>query len=330
MKLAKRILVTGLVCLGLCALTGCTDKGDILNGDDKVYKIGITQIQDHKSLDNCRKGFVQGLENKGFIDGQNIEIEFKSAQGDMNMNTQIAQQFASGKDLVCGIATASAQALYSTCYEKGVPVIFNAVSDPVIAKLAVSTTENMKGVSGVSDLLPVEDQLKLIRAVLPDAKKIGIIYTTGEPNSVSTINIYKELAPKYGFEIVERGIVKQPEVTQALDVVLKEVDCISNMTDNTVVAALSTVLDKANEKNIPVFGSEEEQVVNGCIASAGIDYISLGEKAGEMAADVLNGTDVTTIPYATLQDSKITVNKSVAQKFNIEIPQSVLDVADIK
>ena len=301
---------------------GNTAKKEETNG--KTYKIGVTQIGDHPSLDNCRKGFIDGLKSKGYEEGKNIKIDFQSAKGDMNVANQIAENFAaSGKDLVCGIATPSAQALYTKCYDKGIPVIFNAISDPVEAKLAKSTTEAMDGITGVSDALPVEDQLKLIRKVLPEAKNIGILYTTSEANSVSTIKKYKELAPKYGFEIVEKGIGNQSEIPQATDILLTQVDCISNMTDNTVVEALSVVLDKANAKKIPVFGSEEEQVKNGCIASAGLDYFKLGQQAGIQAAKVLSGEDISKIPYETLTEAKITVNKEVAENLGITLPDDI-------
>lgn len=310
-------------------LTAC-GSGKTNETGKKVYKVGVTQYADHPSLDNCRKGFIEGLKENGFTEGDNLEIEYKAAQANDSMNTQIAQTFAnSGMDLVCGIATPSAQALYVACREKKIPVVFNAISDPIGAGLAVSATEPMEGISGISDLLPVEDQLKLIRAVLPDAEKIGILYTTSEANSVSTIEIYKELAPKYGFEIVDRGISKQAEVTQAADVLLNEVDCISNLTDNTVVAALSAVLEKANAKKIPVFGSEEEQVKNGCIASAGLDYVALGVQAGNMAAKVLKGEDISKMPFETIKESKLTVNESVASELGIEIPEEISGKADI-
>ena len=310
-------------------LTAC-GSGETGDSGKKVYKVGVTQYADHPSLDNCRKGFIEGLKENGFTEGDNLEIEYKAAQANDSMNTQIAQTFAnSGMDLVCGIATPSAQALYVACREKKIPVVFNAISDPIGAGLAVSETEPMEGISGISDLLPVEDQLKLIRAVLPEAKKIGILYTTSEANSVSTIEIYKDLAPKYGFEIVDRGISKQAEVTQAADVLLNEVDCISNLTDNTVVAALSAVLEKANAKKVPVFGSEEEQVKNGCIASAGLDYVALGVQAGNMAAKVLKGEDISKMPFETIKESKLTVNESVASNLGIEIPEEVSGKADI-
>lgn len=321
----KRLAKVLAAVLALGMLASCGQQAT----NDGVLKIGITQISDHPSLDNCRNGFIEGLESEGFTDGENIEIEFKSAADDMAANTQIAQTFASsGKDLVCGIATPSAQALYASCYEKGIPVIFNAISDPVQAKLAKSETEPLPGVTGISDRLPVENQLKLIREVLPDAKTIGIIYSTAEANSVSTIEVYKKQAPDYGFTIEAIGIGSEAEVAQAADVLLSKVDCISNMTDNTVVSVLAVVLDKANAKNIPVFGSEEEQVKNGCIASAGLDYLELGKQAGVMAARVLKGEDINTIPYETLKESKITVNPGVAEALGITIPETVMNVAE--
>lgn len=304
-------------------LASCSS-GNEENQSAKVYKIGITQYADHPSLDNCRTGFIEGLKQNGFVEGVNLEINYQAAQANDSMNTQIAQTFANeGMDLVCGIATPSAQALYVACREKNIPVIFNAISDPVGAGLAISETEPMEGITGISDLLPVRSQLELIREILPDAKKIGIIYTTSEANSVSTIELYKDLAPEYGFEIVSKGIAKQAEVTQAADILLKKVDCISNLTDNTVVAVLSAVLEKANAQNIPVFGSEEEQVKNGCIASAGLDYVSLGVQAGNMAARVLNGEDISTIPFETLAESKITLNLAAADAIGVKIPSDI-------
>ena len=144
---------------------------------------------------------------------------------------------------------------------------------------------------------------------------------------MSTLEDYKKLAGDYGFEIVEKGIAKKAEVAQAADVLLSEVDCISNMTDNTVVSALAVVLDKANALKIPVFGSEEEQVANGCIASAGLDYVKLGEQAGIMAAKVLDGEDISTLPYETLKESSIAVNKKVAENLGITLPEAVLNGA---
>lgn len=334
MKKSKVIVkMAGLLLGAALIVSGCGQKSSTESqskkSDEKVYKIGVTQITDHPSLDNCREGFIEGLKNEGYVDGENADIEFKSAQNDMSLATQIAQNFASArKDLVCGISTPSAQTLYSVCLEKKIPVIFNAISDPVAAKLAKSETEAIPGISGVSDKLPVEDQLKLIRELLPEAKKIGILYTTSEDNSVSTLKTYKELAGKYGFEIVEKGIGTEAEISQAIDVILNEVDCISNLTDNTVVNNLALLVQKANDKNIPVFGSEEEQVKNGCLASAGLDYFALGVQAGEMAARVLGGEKIENIPFETMKDTEFTLNTTAAEKFGVPTDGEIAAKAD--
>lgn len=334
MKKSKVIVkMAGLLLGAALIVSGCGQKSSTdsqsKKSDEKVYKIGVTQITDHPSLDNCREGFIEGLKNEGYVDGENADIEFKSAQNDMSLATQIAQNFASArKDLVCGISTPSAQTLYSVCLEKKIPVIFNAISDPVAAKLAKSETEAIPGISGVSDKLPVEDQLKLIRELLPEAKKIGILYTTSEDNSVSTLKTYKELAGKSGFEIVEKGIGTEAEISQAIDVILNEVDCISNLTDNTVVNNLALLVQKANDKNIPVFGSEEEQVKNGCLASAGLDYFALGVQAGEMAARVLGGEKIENIPFETMKDTKFTLNTTAAEKFGVPTDGEIAAKAD--
>lgn len=314
----KRLAVVLALALATASLAGC--KKAEKQTEEKVYNVGVTQFADHPSLDNCRTGFIDGLKEEGFEEGKNLKIEYKSATSDMAINTQIAQTFASGDmDLVCGIATPSAQALYAACLEKQIPVIFNAVSDPVASQLAKSETEPLPFITGVSDQLPVKQQLELIREMLPDAKTIGILYTTSETNSVSTLEVYKKEAVSYGFEIEAIGIGSEAEIPQASDILLQKVDCISNMTDNTVVAALAVILDKANAKNIPVFGSEVEQVKNGCIACAGLDYLSLGKSAGKMAARVLKGEDISKIPFETIKEASISVNKAVAEKLGIEI-----------
>ncbi len=314
----KKLSLVLALTLAITSLASC--KKQEAETGEKVYNVGITQFADHPSLDNCREGFIEGLKEEGFEEGKNIKFEVKSATADMAINTQIAQTFAANNmDLVCGIATPSAQALYASCLEKKIPVIFNAVSDPIAAQLAKSETETLPYITGVSDSLPVKQQLELIRKTLPNAKKVGIIYTTSEANSVSTLEVYKKEAKNFDLEIESIGIATAAEIAQATDVLLQKVDCISNMTDNTVVSALAVILDKANAKNIPVFGSEEEQVKNGCLASAGLDYMTLGKMAGKMAARVLKGEDISNIPYETVKEAKITVNADVAQKLNIAV-----------
>ena len=284
------------------------------------YKIGIGQFAQHGSLDNCYTGFVEGLAEAGLVEGENLTIDPQNAQADMGIAQQIAAQFAAEKvDMMVGIATPMAQACYNAA-DGAIPTIFTAVTDPVAAGFVKEDGTAAGEVTGTSDALPVEAQLKMIRAMLPDATKIGILYTTSEVNSISAIAEYKALAPAYGFEIVESGISTTADIPLALDALLSKVDCLTNLTDNTVVSALALVLDKANAAGKPVFGSEIEQVKLGCAAAEGLDYIALGRQTGLMAAKVLKGeAKASEIPYEIITEPQLYVNSEALAKFGITL-----------
>ncbi len=316
----KKIFVFIIVALMIVSLAACGSSGS----SKDVAVIGISQYGEHGSLDNCREGFLLGLEEAGLKEGVDFTYDYQNAGFDDNIAIQIAQNFsANNVDLMVGIATPSATACFAAAEDKNIPVIFNAITDPVEAKL------DSGNVTGVSDKLPVDAQLDLIRTLQPDAKTIGIIYTTSEPNSVSAIREYKEKAPEFGFEIVDIGVTAQSEVTQATDTLIsKGVDCISNLTDNNVVGVLASVLDKTNEAGIPVYGSEVEQVKLGCVASAGIDYIELGKQAGQMAAKILKGeATCEDLPYETVSEYGIYINSEALALMNIELPAEVSEKA---
>ena len=284
------------------------------------YRIGIGQFAQHGSLDNCYTGFVEGLAEAGLVEGENLTIDPQNAQADMGIAQQIAAQFAAEKvDMMVGIATPMAQACYNAA-DGAIPTIFTAVTDPVAAGFVKEYGTAAGEVTGTSDALPVEAQLKMIRAMLPDATKIGILYTTSEVNSISAIAEYKALAPAYGFEIVESGISTTADIPLALDALLSKVDCLTNLTDNTVVSALALVLDKANAAGKPVFGSEIEQVKLGCAAAEGLDYIALGRQTGLMAAKVLKGeAKASEIPYEIITEPQLYVNSEALAKFGITL-----------
>lgn len=290
----------------------------------KMYKIGISQYGEHASLDNCREGFLQGLAQAGLVEGTDFEVDYQNAGFDDAIATQIGQSFsAEDVDLMVGIATPSAVACFNAAEDKDIPVIFTAITDPVQAKL------DSGNVTGTSDKLPVEAQLDLIRQLQPNAKTIGIIYTTSEPNSVSTIAEYKEKAGDYGFTIDDIGVTAQSEVTQAVDTLIShKVDCFSNLTDNNVVGVLPAILEKTDAAGIPVYGSEVEQVKIGCVASAGIDYVQLGIQTGMMAAKVLRGeATCQDIPYETISEYGIYVNSDALNALGVALPDAVAEKA---
>ena len=328
MRTMKKVLAAGLTAvMAMSLMVGCGSKKD--DSSSKTYNLGIIQFAEHGSLDNCRKGFLKGLESEGIKEGENLKITYKNSQADTATDNQIASNFASKKlDMICAIATPSAQSAYNAAMKADIPVIYTAVTDPVAAELADKDEKPVGEVTGTSDKLPVEEQLKMIREMLPDAKKIGIMYTTSEANSVSAIKEYKSLVKKYDFELVEKGITTTADVSLAADDLLSKVDCITNLTDNTVVASLPTILDKANEKKIPVFGSEIEQVKIGCLAAEGIDYIALGKQTGKMAAKVLKGeAKASEQNFETITEPGFYVNNKVAENLGITVPEDLANSA---
>lgn len=225
--------------------------------------------------------------------------------------------------MICAIATPCASSAYNSCMNTDIPVVYTAVSDPVSAGLANEDGTSIGNITGSSDILPVEEQLKMIREMMPEAKKIGILYTTSEANSCSTIEQYKSLAGDYGFEIVDTGINTSADIEIAATDLVSKVDCLCNLTDNTVVNALQTVLDKANNAGIPVFGSEIEQVKSGCVASMGIDYFQLGVETGAMAAKILKGeATAQDTNFITASKAELYVNTAAADKIGMKLDDS--------
>ncbi|MDP4152835.1 MAG: ABC transporter substrate-binding protein [Bacillota bacterium] len=287
------------------------------------YKIGVIQFAPHPSLDNCYKGLVEGLKESGLTEGDNLTIDFQNAQGDVgNADLQAKNMVTSKYNLLVGIATPAAMSAYGAAKDNNIPVIFSAVSDPVKANIVNSLDAPGTNCTGTSDVLNLDAQLKMIRAFLPNAKKIGIIYTTSEPNSVSQLAKIQTLAPNYGFTIEALGVTNSSEVaTAAASIVAKGVDCINNFTDNNVVNNLSTVLHEANAKKIPVFGSEVEQVKNGCLASESIDYVALGRETGKMAAKVLLGqANASSLAVQSISTSTPVYNSDVLASLGLTLP----------
>lgn len=340
-EISKRvigIMMSVLTLIGVLSITACDQKpdreaaisqepsGDLVEGD---YTIGISQFAQHGSLDNCREGFLLGLAEQGFVEGENLTIDYQNAGAEMAVASQVAENFVSKKyDMIMAVATPAAMHAYNAAMDSGVPVIYSAISDPVIAGLANEDGSSVGNISGTSDALPVEAQLKMIREILPEARTIGIIYTTSEANSEATIKVYEELAPKYDFELVTSGVATSADIPLATDNILTKVDCLSNLTDNTVVDSLATILAKAFSAGIPVFGSEIEQVALGCLASEGVDYISLGRETGLMAAQVLLGEKTAEdLSFRTISESYLYLNSASAKRLDVKIPESILERA---
>lgn len=320
MKKSKHIL--GLLLAATVTTTLLAGCGKESSKTEGQYSIGISQIAPHGSLDNCRNGFIEGLKEAGFEEGKNVTFDYQNASGEPANAAMIADTFVSKNyDLICGIATPTAMAAFNSAIDSDIPVVFTAVSDPVAAELVKSLAEPGTNCTGTADSLPLEAQMKLIRDMMPDAKAIGILYTTSEINSITHLEKFKELAPKYNFTIEAIGVNTSADIPLAVDTLLTKVDVINNFTDNNVVNNLDTLLSKANEAGIPVFGSEEEQVKKGCVAAQNIDYFQLGKTTGKMAADILNGADPSKTPVAIISDSTPVANEETMKIFGLTMPE---------
>lgn len=314
------LLITAL--LGTMSFVGCGGNNVTSEDGQSLKKIGIVQLVQHPALDVANEGFIEGLKEKGFEDGKNIEIDQKNAQNKIDMAKQIAGQFVSDKkELIFAIATPVAQACLNET--KDIPIVFTAVTDPITDGLAKTLDSSGANTTGTSDKVNIEEQIQLFKKLVPDAKNLGVIYTTSETNSVNQVKELKDLAPKYGLTIEEIGITNVNEINQNLTHKVKDIDALYAPTDNTVASAYDLVGKICVDNNVPILAAEPAAVNKGALVSNGIDYKELGKMAGYKAAEILNGTNPSDIKIETMKELAITINTDVASKLNITIPEDI-------
>ena len=299
------------------AKTGTDTANTETKADDKVYKIGITQIVSHQALDKAREGFKDALEEAGI----KAEYDEQNAQGDITIANTIANKFVTDKvDLVFAIATPTAQAVSNATSDT--PILFSAVTDPEAAGLV------KPNVTGSSDKVDIEQQLALLREISKDAKKIGFLYNSSEENSLVQLEEIKKVAGKYDFEIVEQGISSANELPQAIDKMLTQVDALYLPTDNLISSSSALIAEKANAAKIMTFAAESGMLENGIFITKGIDYYQLGKEAGKMAAEILkDGKKPSDLPYKISETVEIAVNKQTLEQLGIKLPEDVMSKA---
>lgn len=323
----KRLALIVLGLLTTTNLVGC-GKGEKTTSKNELIKIGITQIVQHPALDASREGFLEGLKEKGYVDGENIEVDYQNAQGDGQTSQTIAQKFTSDKkDLILAIATSSAQAVYNTTKE--IPTVFTAITDPVAAEIAKSWTSSGTNLTGVSDMVPLDKQLELLLKLKPDVKTLGVIFNTSEPNSEVQIETLKKEAKNFNLTIKEIGVTNVNEINQNLSASLEGVDALYTPTDNTVASAFDLITQIALKNNVPILGADEAIVKKGGLVSIGIDYFTLGKETAYKAVQILEGKKPEDIEITTLSDTSITINEDVANKLGIKIPEEIKEKAII-
>ena len=302
-------------------LTGCgndSTEDDASTSSDKkeTFKIGVTQIVKHDSLDQAYKGFQAALKDSDIKADYDLQV----AQGDQNNSQTIANNFVGDKvDLIFANSTPSA--LSSANATKDIPIVFTSVTDPVTAELVTSLDKPGGNVTGTTDSHP--DAIAKSIAFLADelgAKSIGTVYNTGEQNSNVQVEQMKKEAKKAGIKVVEASAATSAEVKQAAESLIGKVDAFYIITDNTVVSALESVISVADNEDIPLFVGELDSVNAGGFAAYGFSYYDIGYEAGEKAVEILkDGKKPGDISVDYPQNLKLVINEKAAKDMGVEI-----------
>lgn len=326
MRTNRALALIGAVAASALVLSGCSGSDDA-SEKTEVLNIGINQLVQHPALDATAEGFKQAFIDAGYVEGETVNFDEQNANGEQGTALSIAQNFASSDlDLVFAIATPAAQATAQAVTD--VPVLFSAVTDPEAADLVESNEAPGANVTGTSDLASIPDQFELLQELVPDAKNVGIVYSSGEVNSEVQVAAAEEAGKDLGISIKTQTITTANDIQQAVTA-LGDVDAIYVPTDNMVVAGISSLIGVAEDQQIPVIGAESGTVEGGAVATLGIDYTKLGQQTGEMALKVLeDGADPAEMPVESAKEFTYVVNPEAAKRQGVEIPAEILDQAE--
>lgn len=296
--------------------------------EDKVQTVGILQFVSHPALDTITKGVKDALKEAGYKEGKNLKIVFQNGQADQSKLATMSQQLVDKKaDVLVGVATPAAQSLANTT--KDIPIVLGAVTDPVGAKLVVSLDNPGGNVTGVSDQPPVASQIKLGKELLPDAKTVGMLYSSTEVNSKYQVNEASKTAESLGMAVKEYPVASTNEIAQTVQVMSQNVDFIYIPLDNTIANAMQAVVGEANKSKTPIITSVDTMVEQGGLATVGIDQYTLGKKTGQMVVQILKGADPSVTPVYTFKEGVTVLNEKQAEFLGIQIPDNLKKEAQI-
>lgn len=318
------VLVIGLVGYGIFQGTRSEKAATYDSGAKKeTYRVGVLQLVSHPALDQIYEGIKEGLADEGLEEGKNLKLLFQNGQGDQSKLNTMSQQLVQDKaDVLVGIATPAAQALDNNVKKKDIPIVLGAITDPKGAGLVASNDKPGANITGVSDQPPVGEIIQLAKKLLPDAKKVGMLYSSSEMNSQFQVAEATKKAESLGLEVVNKPVATTNEVAQTVQVLAQEVDFVFIPLDNTIANAMETVSQEATKQKLPVFPSVETMVEQGGVATVGISQKELGVQTGKMAAKIAKGeSDPATTPIYTFSKGETIVNRAQAELFGINVDQ---------
>lgn len=317
--LLKKFKVSALaVVLGMSAAS-------LAYAQDKF--VAITAIVEHPALDAVRDGVIKQLEKDGYVEGKNLKVKYQSAQGNTSTAAQIARQFIGEKpDAIVAIATPSAQAVVAAT--KSIPVVFAAITDPVAAQLVKGKEPSGTNVTGVSDVLELQPQIDLIKKIVPNVKKVGVVYNPGEANSAVVVKQLKAILKDQGITLVEASAPRSVDVSSAARSLIGKVDAIYTTTDNNVVSAYEALVKVGNEADIPLIASDTASVERGAVAALGLNYYNLGEQSGALVTRILKGEKAGDIAYETSKNLSLHLNKKAAAAQGVTLDEALIKTAE--
>lgn len=293
---------------------------------ESVKSVAVTAIVEHPALDSARDGVLQALNEAGYTQGENLKWQYQSAQGNTGTAAQIARKFIGDQaDAIVAIGTPSAQA--AVAGTKRIPIVFTAVTDPVQGQLTPSWEASGTNVTGVSDVLELGKQMELIKQVVPNAKRLGMVYNPGEANSVAVVEALKEILPEHDMTLVEAAAPRSVDVGSAARSLVGKVDVIYTNTDNNVVSAYEALVKVGNDMNIPLIASDTDSVKRGAIAALGINYHDLGLQTGRIVVRILEGEKPGDIKPQTSENIQLFVNLAAAEKQGVTLSAELIDSA---
>lgn len=292
-------------------------------------RISISQFVEHPALNAVMKGFKDDLQESGIV----AEYKDYNANGNMGTAGQIATQIAAdAPDLIVAIATPCAQASAKS-YDKApqlanTPMLFTAITDPLAAGLIKDYQRPGPNITGVSNQMPMDKHLEMVRRFLPQLKTLGVMYNSGEVNSVSNVKRLKEAAAKMGVSVIDGPVTSSADVFQAAQSLVGKVEAIYVPTDNTVVSALETVIKTCEKTQLPLFSADIDSVKRGSIAAMGFDYYQHGRQTGAMARKILAGNKPADLPVEFQENLTFHVNPEAGKRMGLTIDKAILDSAD--
>lgn len=316
----KKLLILTMIA-GIMIFSGCKK----VEKDNNLPTIAIVKLISHNSLDDAEKGIMDELK------AQNVKANIinQNASGEINNTMSIANKLKNDKvDIAVGIATPVLVALANVL--DNTPIVFTAVTDPVSAGVAVSPTKGKKNITGVTDAIPIKEQLEEFKKFY-NFKKLGVIYTASESNSVSMIETTKKACKELGIELIVKTITHTSDLKAAAESLAGRVDAFYCFTDNSIATAMPSLTETAKKHKIPVFGGDITPTLNGGVVYAlGFSYYEMGRIAGKQIIEILNGKKPDDMPILSLNDPKyynILIDLDSAKNLNINVDKSLLDKA---